>query len=76
MRAADRFARAAKQYACVIVVWNGSVRANGKDLWDLIGLTVLPGTDVVLEVDGTDALTALEVLTDILAAPGGEDYTI
>ena len=76
MRAADRFARAAKQYSCVIVVWNGSVRANGKDLWDLIGLTVLPGTDVVLEVDGTDALTALEVLTDILAAPGGEDYTI
>lgn len=75
-RVADRFARTAKQYACSVTVWNGESRADGKSLWDLILLVVLPDTDVILEVEGTDAHKAVEPLTDILASPGGEDYTI
>lgn len=76
LRAADRFSRAAKVYNCTVVVWNGDRRADGKNLWDLIALSVLPETEVVLEVDGADAATALEPLSEILAAPGGEEYTI
>jgi phosphotransferase system HPr-like phosphotransfer protein len=41
----------------------------------LIGLVVMPDMEVVLEVDGPDAAMALEPLCEILAAPGGEDYT-
>jgi phosphotransferase system HPr (HPr) family protein len=75
-RAADRFCRAAKQYACAVTVWNGDRKADGKDLWDLIMLSVFPDGEVVLEVDGADAAAALEPLAEILGAPNGEDYTI
>lgn len=75
-RAADRFCRAAKQYNCVITVYNGDRRADGKNIWDLIGLLVFPGMEVILEVEGNDATNALDPLAAILGAPGGEDYTI
>ncbi|MBA4189394.1 MAG: hypothetical protein C0467_15475 [Planctomycetaceae bacterium] len=76
MRAADRFSRAAEQYTSKVTIWNGESRANGKNLLDLIMLVVLPETDVLVEVDGPDAALAIDALCDILAAPGGEDYTI
>jgi phosphotransferase system HPr (HPr) family protein len=75
-RAADRFCRAAKQYASAILVHNADRKADGKNIWDLIGLLVFPGMEVVLEVDGPDAAAAIESLAAILGAPGGEDYTI
>lgn len=75
-RAADRFCRAAKHYACRVLVLNGDRRADGKNIWDLIGLLVFPGMEVVLEVEGPDASTAIDPLAQVLGAPGGEDYTI
>lgn len=75
-RVADRFSRTANQYACTVTVWNGPVRADGKSLWDLILLVALPDSEVVIEVDGPDAVKAVDPLAAILAAAGGEDYTI
>lgn len=75
-RVADRFSRTANQYACTVTVWNGDLRADGKNIWDLIMLVVLPDSDVVLEVEGPDAPKAVDPLAGILASPGGEDYTI
>jgi phosphotransferase system HPr (HPr) family protein len=75
-RLADRFLRTAKQYACAVTVWNGESRADGKSLWDLILLVVLPDSEVTLEVDGPDAARAVDPLAEVLASPGGEDYTI
>jgi phosphotransferase system HPr-like phosphotransfer protein len=59
-----------------VTLWNGDYRADGKNLWDLIALAVLPGTEVVLEVEGPDADAAIDPLAEILGAPAGEDYTI
>lgn len=75
-RVADRFSKTARQYACTVSVWNGTMRADGKDIWALIMLVALPESDVVLEVDGPDAPAAVGALYEILASPGGEDYTI
>jgi phosphocarrier protein HPr len=75
-RAADRFCRAAKRFACTVLVWNGELRADGKNIWDLIGLVVLPGTEVTLEVDGPGAEMALDPLAAVLGSSDGEDYTI
>ena len=75
-RAADRFSRAAKVYASAVTVCNGDLRADGKSLWDLMGLVVFPDTEVVLEVNGPDAAEAIGPLAAILGAPGGEDYSI
>ena len=74
-RIIDLFTRTAKKYSSVITIWNGESSGNGKDVWDLIALLVLPDSDVVLEVDGPDAAVAMEQLASILAAPGGEDYS-
>jgi phosphotransferase system HPr (HPr) family protein len=75
-RVADRFSRAARQYAAAVAVFHGDARADGKSVWDLMMLVVLPDAEVVVEVDGPDAPAALDALADILASPGGEDYTI
>ena len=75
-RVADRFSRMARTFACTVTVWNGDTKADGTSLTDLIMLIALPDSDVVLEVDGSDAHKALDPLTAILASPSGEDYTI
>jgi phosphotransferase system HPr (HPr) family protein len=75
-RVADRFSRTAKGFASAVTVWNGETRADGKSPTDLLLLVALPGSEVVLEVDGPDADDAVEPLADILASPGGEDYAI
>jgi phosphotransferase system HPr-like phosphotransfer protein len=59
-----------------VSVWNGPTRADGKDIWSLIMLVAERDAEVVLEVDGPDATVAVGTLADILASPGGEDYTI
>lgn len=75
-RIADVFSKTAKGFASTVTLWHGDARADGKELWDLLMLVVLPDSDVVLEVDGPDAAAAADTLTAILAAEGGEDYTI
>jgi phosphocarrier protein HPr len=75
-RVADRFARTASRYDATITVRNGDLVADGKSLWDLMMLLAFEGTDVVLELEGPEAETALEPLAEILAARGGEDYAI
>ena len=75
-RVADRFSRAAKAFASDVTVYNGDVRADGKSPMELLLLVALPGSELVLEVEGDDADRAVDPLADILAAPGGEDYSI
>lgn len=75
-RVADRFSRTANQFTCTVTVWNGEARADGKNIWDLIMLVVLPDSEVILEVDGPDAAQAVDPLAAVLGSPGGEDYTI
>ncbi len=75
-RLADRFLRTAKQYASTVTVWNGDAKADGKNIFDLILLVVLPDSEVILEVAGPDAHTAVDPLAEVLGSPGGEDYTI
>lgn len=70
LRAAMFFAERAAAYPCSVAVWKAEQRANGKSLWDLIGLAALQGTELVLEVEGDDASTALASLAEALAAPG------
>ncbi len=75
-RVADRFSRTARLFSCTVTVWNGDAKADGKSLTDLMMLIAMPDSDVILEVDGADAIQAVEPLANILASPGGEDYTI
>lgn len=70
MRPATAFATLARQFACRVNVWNGANKADGKSSLDLILLVALPGAELVLEVDGPDAVTACDKLAEQLGSPG------
>lgn len=69
-RPAQVFSETAKKFRCNVTVWNGNKKADGRSLVELILLVALPGSELILEVDGTDASTAIEDLTGVLASPG------
>ncbi|QEL14883.1 HPr family phosphocarrier protein [Limnoglobus roseus] len=73
MRPATTFAQLAAGVASDIIVWHGEKRANGKSLWDLIGLCALRGTELIVEADGPDAEVVVGQLVAILASPGDPD---
>lgn len=73
MRPATTFAQLAASVGCDVTVWLGEKRANGKSLWDLIGLCALRGTELIVEADGPDAEAAIERFVEILASPGDPD---
>jgi len=68
MRPATAFAQTARTYRAAVTVYNGDRRADGKSSLDLILLIAEPGAELVLEVDGEDAGTAIEPLAALLAA--------
>lgn len=70
MRPATVFAQAARAYRSAVTVWNGDKRADGKSSLDLILLIAMPGIELVLEIDGDDAMAAVEPLSQLLADPG------
>lgn len=70
MRPATAFATFARKFASRVQVWNGTNKADGKSSLDLILLVALPGAELTLDVDGSDATTAIESLAELLASPG------
>jgi phosphotransferase system HPr (HPr) family protein len=68
-RPATAFAQLANRYDCRVTVWYGEKPANGKTPWDLIMLVALPGSELVVEVEGPEAEAALEPLATLLATP-------
>jgi len=67
------FVRQAMQFQSTITLSKGDRRANGKSALELLSLGVAQGQEVLLEVSGSDAPVALQVLADLLAAPSVDD---
>jgi phosphotransferase system HPr (HPr) family protein len=74
MRPAMAFAQAAQKFASTVTVLNGDQSGNGKSLIDLMTLAAEQGTELILEIHGADAQSALPVLTEILSAPSADDF--
>jgi phosphotransferase system HPr (HPr) family protein len=70
MRPATQFAIQARTYKSRIRVHNGSNSADGKSPMDMMLLVALPGAELVLEADGVDAESAVEILAELLGSPG------
>ncbi|MCE9531660.1 MAG: HPr family phosphocarrier protein [Planctomycetes bacterium] len=73
MRPAMAFVRTAQAFVSKVTVWQGERSVNGKSLIDLLLLAAEPGSELIVEVDGSDAPSALPALMEILAAPAAED---
>jgi phosphotransferase system HPr (HPr) family protein len=67
------FVKACQSFKATITVWSGEKRADGRSIWDLIGLAAEPGTVLILELDGDDAAEAVGPLGELLESPGSDD---
>jgi phosphocarrier protein HPr len=72
MRPLTAFAQRAGQFRCSVTVAKESERVNGKSPLELMLLAAQQGTELELEVAGDDAAQAIDVLAELLAAPGLE----
>jgi phosphocarrier protein HPr len=72
MRPAMAFAKLAARFRSAVTVRKKDRAVNGKSGLSIMTLAVLPGTELVLEVDGEDAAAALPILAAALEAPSAE----
>jgi phosphotransferase system HPr (HPr) family protein len=78
MRPAAAFAKAARGYQSVVTLRLNDKSVNGKSQLDLMLLAAEPGAELILEVVGDDAETALVALAEIIeavSADGEDDET-
>jgi phosphotransferase system HPr (HPr) family protein len=73
LRPLTAFAQQAARFQCSVTVAKEDQRVNGKSPLELMLLGAQQGTELVLEVSGSDAPAALEVLAELLSSPGLED---
>jgi phosphocarrier protein HPr len=62
-RPAARFVQVASRFASTVTIHLADRTADAKSLIAVLGLTIRPGTEIVLTTDGSDADAALEALT-------------
>jgi phosphotransferase system HPr (HPr) family protein len=62
-RPAARFVQVASRFSASVTIRVGERTADAKSLIAVLGLTIRPGTEIVLATAGADADTALDALT-------------
>jgi phosphotransferase system HPr (HPr) family protein len=73
LRPLTAFAKRAGQFQSTVTVSKGDERVNGKSPLELMLLAAEQGTELTLEVCGADAAAAIDVLAELLAAPGSQE---
>jgi len=73
MRPLTVFAQRAGQFQSSVSVTKEGQRVNGKSPLELMLLAAQQGTELVLEVSGSDARSAIDVLAGLLAAHPTEE---
>jgi len=66
MRPSLAFVELAGRFESKVTVSLNGQKADGKSILDLFGLLVLPGSELLLEVDGPDAPQAIDALVSLL----------
>jgi phosphotransferase system HPr (HPr) family protein len=73
MRPLTAFVELARKFQSAVTVSKGDLRCNGKSPLELMTLGAEQGTELVLEVTGSDAPAALEALARQLALPSPDE---
>jgi phosphotransferase system HPr (HPr) family protein len=73
LRPQKAFADLAKRFQATVTLCKGDRCVNGKSPFELMLLSVEPGTELVLETRGGDAEEALEALSQLLALSTSDD---
>ena len=73
-RASAKFVKCAEAFdATVTVTKDGRIMAGGTSIMSLMSLAAGPGTQLVLEAEGTERAQALRALVALVEAGFGED---
>jgi len=73
MRPSHAFVELAERFKSKVTVTHNGRSADGKSIWDLFTLIALPGSELLIEVDGPDAEQALDALSTLLSSPPPEN---
>jgi phosphotransferase system HPr (HPr) family protein len=73
MRPLTAFVELARKFQSSVTVWKGDQRSNGKSPLELMTLGADQGTELVLEVTGSDAREALDALVPLITSPSPEE---
>jgi len=72
-RAAASFVKLASSFDSNIYLVYGSQSVNGKSIMGIMMLAASQGTEMLMEVDGTDEIEATEALLNLINNRFGED---
>ena len=73
IRPASLVAKMAGQFQARIELVKGDLRANARNMLEMLGLAASQGEQIVLEATGTDAEAALDALVQLFADGFNED---
>ena len=71
-RAASQIVSIANKYASEITIQKGNVTANGKSLLGILTLDAPLGSELLIEVEGSDAQELLDKLVELVENKFGE----
>ena len=72
-RAATRLVNCASGFKATVQVVKGTRRVNGKSIMGILTLAAGPGTDIVIEAEGSDAAQALDAVAALIGDRFGEE---
>ncbi len=72
-RAATAFVQTANRFQCDMLVRKGNLEVNGKSIMGVLQLAAARGQTIEVEVDGPDALEALDELEELIGNLFGEE---
>ena len=72
LRAAAQVARTASRYKCKISLKNHNGSADGKSVINLISLAAIPGSEIIVTLEGKDAPDAWNAIHDLFSNNFGE----
>jgi phosphotransferase system HPr (HPr) family protein len=73
LRPSAAFVQLAERFQSNVTLSVDGRTADGKSLWDLLGLAAMPGSELTLVVDGPDAPAALDALSTFLSTAPPQD---
>jgi phosphocarrier protein len=73
VRPSQQFAETAGQFDADIQVSANGTSVDGKSSIELLMLAAVPGTELILRAEGSDAQDALQSLSDLVAGGFGEE---
>jgi phosphocarrier protein len=72
-RASAKFVQCAEQFDAAITVTRGHESVGGTSIMGLMMLAAGPGITITIQATGNDAVAAVDVLCDLVAARFGEE---